>query len=82
MDKGQEVFTFPEDLGQFTQIPPLKAETSTQMVIDTRSSERKNEDLQGIQANTFKKDFGINVEDPTIVESIAFSQLSHPSLTH
>ena len=82
MDKGQSVLTIPEDLAKYAQIQPFPDTTPSQMVIDVRSSERKSDDLHGIQANTFSETIGINVEDPKIVTSIPEGAATIPSLTH
>ena len=70
MGKGQQVFTFPEDLAKFAKIQPFIDADPSQMVIDRRGPECKKNDLLGIQANTFKEVVGINVEDPIILASI------------
>ena len=82
MGKGQQVFTFPEDLAKFAQIQPFPNTDPLQIVIDRRGPERKKDDLLGIQANTFKEVVGINVEEPTIVASIPEREGTAPSLTH
>ena len=48
MQKGQQVFTFPEDLAKFAQIQPFPDTDPFQIVIDRRGPERKKDDLSGI----------------------------------